>query len=164
MENKIERSLRGANPDEMPRRNVLAAMMAASTTAALSGVAQAQASAGTAAASDGGAPPTGLLPWTHYIDLLRPAGDLNSITWQPDSDQLRAELYRQLLMNLTLGYFIYFQLDPRYPDWAPFLNSVFMLQPNPDDTYYLAKLDSQGVYRITGERGSVAYSDLCSRT
>lgn len=156
MDKKIERFLEAANPvDEVPRRDVLAAMMAAGTTAALSGVAHAQASAVAGAASGGGAPQAGLMPWTHYIDLLRPAGDLNSITWQPDSDQLRAELYRQLLMNLTLGYFIYFQLDPRYPDWTPFLNSVFMLQPNPDDTYYLAKLDGQGIYRITGERGSV---------
>jgi hypothetical protein len=96
-----------------------------------------------------------LAPWSTYVDLLRPAGDINQFTWQPHSEQLRAELYRQLLMNLTLGYFIYFQLDPRYPDWAPFLNSVFMLQPNPDDTYYLTKVDDQGTYRISGERGSV---------
>jgi hypothetical protein len=100
-------------------------------------------------------PGSALAPWSTYVDLLKPAGDLNDITWQPGSDELRAELYRQLLMNLALGYFIYFQLDPRYPDWTPFLNSVFMLQPNPDDTYYLAKLDGDGVYRISGERGSV---------
>lgn len=96
-----------------------------------------------------------LPPWSAYVDLLKPAGDVNQLTWQPQDEQLRAELYRQLLMNLTLGYFIYFQLDARHPDWAPFLNSVFMLQPNPDDTYYLARIDDDGVYRICGERGSV---------
>lgn len=47
-------------------------------------------------------------------------------------------MYRQLLMNLSQGYFLYFQADADHPDWAPFLNSVYLLQPNPDDTYLLA--------------------------
>jgi hypothetical protein len=35
------------------------------------------------------------------------------------------------------------------------MNSVFMLQPNPDDTYFNAHLSATGVYRIVGERGTV---------
>ena len=96
-----------------------------------------------------------LMSWSQYVDLLKPAGDLARITWEPQSEQVRAELYRQLLMNVALGYFTYFQGDARHPDWIPFLNSAFMLQPNPDDTYCLAYLDGQGTYRITGTRGSV---------
>jgi len=93
--------------------------------------------------------------WGELIDLLRPAEDLLDLTWNPASDPQRAELYRQLLMNVALGYFLYFQADPDHPDWSPFLNSVFLLQPNPDDTYFLARITGEGVYRITGERGSV---------
>lgn len=93
--------------------------------------------------------------WSELTDLLRPAEELLQLTWNPDSDPQRAELYRQLLMNVSLGYFLYFQADPDHPDWAPFLNSVFLLQPNPDDTYFLARVRGDGVYRITGERGSV---------
>jgi hypothetical protein len=97
----------------------------------------------------------GLMPWSQYVELLKPAGDLARITWEPHSDQVRAELYRQLVMNIALGYVTYFHGDPRYPDWIPFLNSVFMLQPNPDDTYCLAHVEGQGSYRISGTRGSV---------
>ena len=95
------------------------------------------------------------MTWSQYVDLLKPAGDLARITWEPQSEQVRAELYRQLVMNVALGYFTYFQGNARHPDWIPFLNSAFMLQPNPDDTYCLAYLDGQGTYRITGTRGSV---------
>jgi len=100
-------------------------------------------------------PPAGLMSWPQYLDLLEPAGSLARITLEPESEQLRAELYRQLAMNLSSGYFLYFQSDARYPDWMPFLNSVFTLQPNPDDTYWLAHLDDQGTYRIVGDRGSI---------
>jgi ketosteroid isomerase-like protein len=99
--------------------------------------------------------PMTLGSWSDYVDLLRPADELTALTFDPASDELRAELYRQFLMNLSLGYFLYFQSTPEHPEWAPFLNSVFRLQPNPDDTYLLAPVAADGVYRITGERGSV---------
>ena len=96
-----------------------------------------------------------LAPWSEYVELLKPAGELRSLLLDPDSEQLRAELYRQLLMNLSSGYFLYFQSSPEHPDWAPFLNSVFVLQPNPDDTYLLAPVRGDGIYRISGTRGTV---------
>lgn len=96
-----------------------------------------------------------LRSWDDYVDLLKPAGQLVQLTWEPEDEQTRAELYRQLAMNVALGYFMYFQSDPDHPDWTPFLNSVFLLQPNPDDTYFLAPLCGEGSYRIVGERGSV---------
>ena len=99
--------------------------------------------------------PMTLASWPDYVDLLRPADELTALTFDPGSEELRAELYRQLLMNLSLGYFLYFQSTPEHPEWAPFLNSVFRLQPNPDDTYLLAPVADNGVYRVTGERGSV---------
>lgn len=96
-----------------------------------------------------------LPPWSQYVDLLKSADELVGLTFDPRSEQLRAELYRQLVMNISLGYFLYFQSDADHPDWAPFLNSVFLLQPNPDDTYFNAYLNSAGTYRIVGERGTV---------
>lgn len=100
--------------------------------------------------------PNGATPaWEELVKLLVPAGELTALTWYPGDAAVRTELYKQLLMNVALGYFVYFQSDPDHPDWTPFLNSVFLLQPNPDDTYYLAHLRGSGVYRISGERGSV---------
>jgi hypothetical protein len=94
-------------------------------------------------------------PWDQYVDLLRSAGELNALTAAPHDDQLRAELYRQFAMNIALAYFMYFQSDATHPDFTPFLNSVFLLQPNPDDVYLHAYLDPAGTYRIVGERGTV---------
>lgn len=96
-----------------------------------------------------------LLPWSAYVDLLKPAGRLLELTVDPRSEQLRAEQYRQFLMNLSLGYFLYFQSDADHPDWAPFLNSVYLLQPNPDDTYLLAPVRGDAAYRVSGQRGTV---------
>jgi hypothetical protein len=98
---------------------------------------------------------SGVPPWGELTDLLKSAEELLSLTWNPGSEQQRAELYQQLLMNLSLGYFLYFQADADHPDWSPFLNSVFLLQPNPDDTYLLARINGERTYRICGERGSV---------
>jgi hypothetical protein len=97
---------------------------------------------------------TSLLIWSDYVDLLKPAGDLVQLTWGPHSDQTRTEVYRQLLMKIAQGYFLYFQSDPDYPDWAPFENSVFLAQPNPDAVYYYAPVRGDGVYRVVGERGN----------
>ena len=99
--------------------------------------------------------PDNLPAWNDYLNLLAPAGDLTRLLEHPDDEQARAELYRQLQMNLSLGYFMYFGATPEHPDWMPFLNSVFMLQPNPDDAYFFAKIAGNGRYRVVGERGSV---------
>jgi len=100
--------------------------------------------------------PLGAIPsWDELVKLLLPAGKLTELTWYPNDVHVRADLYRQLLMNVALGYFVYFQSDPDHPDWTPFMNSVFLLQPNPDDTYFLAHVRGSGIYRIGGERGSV---------
>ena len=93
--------------------------------------------------------------WKEYLKLLEPAAELVRSTWQPDNEQLRAEVYRQVLMDLSLGYFMYFQSDRDHPDFAPFLNSVYLLQPNPDDTYFYAPVNGEGVYRVSGDRGTV---------
>lgn len=93
--------------------------------------------------------------WQGYLDKLAPAGDLHKLSWRPDDPLVEAEVQRQLMMNLSLGYFCYFGSDPAYPDFVPFLNSVYLLQPNPDDAYFVAFIDGKGRYRITGERGSV---------
>lgn len=97
---------------------------------------------------------TALQPWAHYADLLKAAADIESALWLPDDPQLRAKLYRQFAMNLSQGYFLYFQSNADYPDWAPFENSVFLAQPNPDAVYYVAPIDGRGVYRVYGERGN----------
>jgi hypothetical protein len=94
-------------------------------------------------------------PWSHYVDLLKPAGDLVKLTWRPEDPDYRADIYRQLAMNISYAYFQYFQSDVTHPEFMPLWNSVFLLQPNPDDVYYYAPLDGTRRYRIVGDRGSI---------
>ena len=95
-----------------------------------------------------------LSPWAEYVDLLKNAAELETLAWDPTDEPLRAALYQQFAMNIAQGYFLYFQADPAYPDWTPFENSVFVLQPNPDAVYYYTAVDGDGVYRIVGDRGT----------
>jgi len=92
--------------------------------------------------------------WSEYVDLLKPAGDIFGSGTAPVDEALRANLYRQFAMNLSQGYMLIFQTDPRYPEWVPFENSTFLLQPNPDAVYYYTAVDGAGTYRVTGQRGN----------
>jgi hypothetical protein len=96
-----------------------------------------------------------LKPWVDYLAMMAPAEELLALAETPHDDAMRSELYRQFAMNFALGYFMYFGADPEHPDWMPFLNSVFLLQPNPDDVYLAAIIRGDRSYRIVGERGSV---------
>lgn len=98
-----------------------------------------------------------LKPWTYYLDAMRGAGDLIERTWRPQDEQYRADLYRQLMMNIGYAYFQYFQSNEVNPDFMPLWNSVFMLQPNPDDVYLWAPIQGDLRYRITGDRGTIHY-------
>lgn len=92
-------------------------------------------------------------PWAHYVDLLKGADTLLDRTHAPDSDEMRAMLWRQFATNLSQGFFLLFQSTPDQPEFAPFENSVFVTQPNPDAVYYYAPVDGRGTYRVIGERG-----------
>ncbi|MEJ0045207.1 MAG: DUF1214 domain-containing protein [Rhodospirillales bacterium] len=92
--------------------------------------------------------------WTSYVDLLASAAEVLDLSSAPRNDHLTAAFYRQLAMNLSQGYFLYFQSSPDHPEFAPFENSVFLAQPNPDAVYYYARVEGNGTYRIVGERGN----------
>lgn len=76
-------------------------------------------------------------------------------TWRPADPAYRADVYRQILMNLAYAYFVYFHADPEHPDWSPLWNPVFTMQPNPDDIYLYCPVRGDLRYRISGPRGTV---------
>lgn len=92
--------------------------------------------------------------WTEILERLKPVDRILEETPSPIDEQLRADLYRQISMNLSQAYFLLMMTDPRYPEFIPYLNSGFLLQPNPDAVYYVASVDGAGTYRVTGERGN----------
>lgn len=92
--------------------------------------------------------------WAHYVDLLKGAEALLPESRGRDAERLTAQLWQQFAMNLSQGYFLLFQSTPDHPEFAPFENSVFLAQPNPDAVYYYAPVDGRGTYRVTGDRGN----------
>jgi Protein of unknown function (DUF1214) len=96
--------------------------------------------------------------WPNYIEQLDPYVD--AAQWLPnqhkEDPQLRAELARFHYFVESMGFFGNFYQDTRYPDFWPVYNSAFPLGfNNPDDSYYMAVVDDDGVYKISGFRGTV---------
>jgi hypothetical protein len=94
-------------------------------------------------------------PLSAYLQPLEDAVKEIANTWRPDDPEYRADVYRQIMMQLSYGYFAFFHADPEHPDWAPLWNPVYTLQPNPDDIYLYCPISSDYQYRISGKRGTV---------
>ena len=97
-------------------------------------------------------------PAAPLLDYLQPledaAGELAK-TWRPDDPEYRADVYRQVMMQFSYGYFAFFHATPEHPDWAPLWNPVYTLQPNPDDIYRYCPVSDRYRYRLSGNRGTV---------
>jgi hypothetical protein len=91
-----------------------------------------------------------------YLEPLRDAVKELAHTWRPSDPAYRADLFRQIMMNLSFGYFVYFNADAEHPDWSPLYNPVFACQPNPDDIYLFSPIRSDLTYRVSGNRGTVS--------
>ena len=79
----------------------------------------------------------------------------------PQDPQLRQEYYRALVVELAAAYFGRVYADARHPDFWPFTTQAFNgFLNNPDDDYYATPIDDDGVYRISGFRGTVKTIDF----
>jgi hypothetical protein len=81
--------------------------------------------------------------------------ELLKLSATPDDPQFKAELHHVLLNTLAQAYVLNFPSTPDHPDWSPVYNSIFTVQPNPDDAYMQAPIRGTREYRIVGERGTV---------
>ncbi|HEX4259133.1 MAG TPA: hypothetical protein VH089_28855 [Streptosporangiaceae bacterium] len=100
-----------------------------------------------------------LEPWPSYIDdVLAPYVD--RAEWIPDrikaDPQLRQELNVFLSFVNSMSYYYNVYHDPRYPDFWPCYSTSYPIGfNNPDDVYLFTAIDDDGVYRISGHRGTV---------
>lgn len=94
-------------------------------------------------------------PLFDYLQDLEEAVAGIANTWRPDDPQYRADVYRQIMMQMSYGYFAFFHATPEHPDWAPLWNPVYTLQPNPDDIYLQSPVSPAYRYRVAGTRGTV---------
>ena len=95
-----------------------------------------------------------IFPYIH--DGITAAVEDIARTWRPDDPAYRADVYRQIMMNLSYSYFAFFHADAEHPDWAPLWNPVYTDQPNPDDIYVYAPIRGDLRYRVSGNRGTCA--------
>ncbi|MFT7529884.1 MAG: hypothetical protein ACI9FD_000887 [Gammaproteobacteria bacterium] len=104
--------------------------------------------------------------WRGYIELLAPAGEtIVKHLPDPDDRELRYEVYRRLMSEISRAYLGLFTGDAEHPDFWPVFNGAFTVgSANPDDSYYMAALAGQGVYRISGVRGKVRLVDFQTGT
>lgn len=97
--------------------------------------------------------------WPTYTELLSPY--IDKADWIParakQNPQLRQELNAFLAYMTSFAYFTNVYQDSTYPDFWPIFSSAFPLGfNNPDDSYFIAPIDDEGVYRISGYRGTVS--------
>ncbi len=100
-------------------------------------------------------PNTTIGPLFDYLAPLQEAVDEIANTWRPDDPEYRADVYRQIMMQFSYGYFAFFHADAEHPDWSPLWNPVYTLQPNPDDIYRYCPISEDYQYRLRGKRGTV---------
>ena len=100
--------------------------------------------------------------WRSLVEPLLPLGERTAaLVSDPQDPLLRQEMYKQLFMSMSAAYLGLFVGDAAHPDFWPVFNQAYPLgSANPDDAYYLATLGGDGVYKISGYRGTVRTIDF----
>ncbi|HEX4253781.1 MAG TPA: hypothetical protein VH089_01765 [Streptosporangiaceae bacterium] len=96
--------------------------------------------------------------WPSLHKVLAPF--IDRADWLPEQvrtdPQLRQELNVFLAYVNATAYFYNLYHDVEYPDFWPCYGTGFPIGfNNPDDVYLITAIDDQGVYRISGDRGTV---------
>ncbi len=97
--------------------------------------------------------------WNEFCDALKEAGRQVLAPGVPGDDLTRAEGFRYLtrLLRLSLEKNIEFA-DPHHPQFYSLSHETAKIgNDNPDNFYQNCAIDGRLDYRITGNRGSVAY-------
>ncbi|KJS08544.1 MAG: hypothetical protein VR73_05270 [Gammaproteobacteria bacterium BRH_c0] len=107
---------------------------------------------------------TELETWGNFVDKLRPLEQriLERIPERfRDDPQIRQQAYRLLLMATARTSIDALVGDRRYPTFVPEINiAINLFQPNADTIYKSALIEPDGVYRITGNRGTILFAKL----
>jgi hypothetical protein len=101
--------------------------------------------------------------WRAYIEPLLPLGAELAEAFPPSQDpQVRAEMFRFMYSNLGAGFMQLVYASPKHPDFVPNWSQVFNNggNLNPDNVYQFTPIDDDGVYKISGYRGSVHIVDF----
>ena len=109
-----------------------------------------------------GSPSPAVAEWPAYIEPLLPLGERLTAKMTGAGDpQLRQELYKLMFSQISSAYIGLLYADPQHPDFWPMFNQAYnIFGPNTDNSYYLTPIDGDGVYKISGYRGTVRIVDF----
>jgi len=80
------------------------------------------------------------------------------------SRPLQAALSRQALMILAGSYSVVFGSDIENPEFIPYIPYYMpYLAPNPDTFYGIAPIDAEGIYRVSGRKGTETIAGVVMR-
>ncbi|MFA5495694.1 MAG: DUF1214 domain-containing protein [Porticoccaceae bacterium] len=102
--------------------------------------------------------------WTSFAAKLAPLEQrmLDKIPERlRDDPQIRQQAYRLMLMATARTAIDALVGDRRYPMFVPEINiAINLYQPNADTIYKSALIEPDGVYRISGNRGTILFAKL----
>src|SRR5579863_9914267 len=106
---------------------------------------------------------TSLPTWTDQMKGLEGVVDRLMAAWRPDgaTEAELQDMNKYALSALASGYFCYVYTDARRPAFMPLWNYASPQGgPNPDYVYSSTQVDPNGVYRISGYRGTSRFVEI----
>jgi len=104
--------------------------------------------------------------WTDQMRALEGVGENLAAIWRPDgaTESEVQDMNKLALSILASGYLCRVYTDARRPVFMPLWNYAFNQGgPNPDYTYTNAEIDPNGVYEISGYRGTTRFVEITQR-
>ena len=117
--------------------------------------------------SDVSATPIALPSWAEQMKALEGVADNLIAAWRPDgaTEAERQDMNKLALSILSCGYLCRVYTDARRPAFMPLWNYAFNQGgPDPDYVYSTTEVDSAGVYRISGFRGTSRFVEITEQT
>ncbi len=101
--------------------------------------------------------------WDDQMEALKGVADHLLATWRPETatEAEIQDMNKLALSILACGYLCHVYTDSRRPVFMPLWNyACNQGGPNPDYVYLQAEVDGNGVYELTGRRGTVRFVEV----
>ena len=110
--------------------------------------------------------PTGLPDWAAQMKALERVGDNLMAKWRPEAtEDERQDMYKLALSMISEGYLCHVHMDPGKPVLAPLWNLAFNQGgPCPDYVYTTTEMDPNGVYCLSGFRGTTRFVEITQQS